>query len=662
MIRIENGKIVKYHKVSCYGVDSLFMFSVAEFLEDKPNIKNIVLGNKIRFIEEGAFNECVNLERIIFPKEVIRIEKKAFATCPNLKQIEIIDEDTDIFPDTFVDSTLKYFYKLKNNKRLLASKDYPQEECEYVLDMQSLYDAYAHYNVNILRKQSTAYKEAISDFAKKLNKYDMIWNISFVETLLKNSMTTALEFLNESDLRFFSNEISLKLYNETYHEEEYTNPNFKITFDYGFLKFVKALGCFENYRWQDKFGKDSEYYRSQKSCSLLAKFLKSGAITYRNAEHIFRLLPVDFVCCQDFVNFISVKDEKGDFANLKMLINLEENYSGIFSEIMQNFEIVKSFRTIITNDGKVKNISWKDAIEKFYAFQMYGDWADENPEYALLFASKNIDANCAKRAKHLIEHAKLKDIPNHILNKPINEMTIKEQIETLISKQNNLLKDSKVLVNSVYDKMFTYEMLEKHNPINAVIGAFCSCCAVIDRVEYGSDIAKNSIINPDIQNMVVRDKNGDIVAKGALYVNREHGYAVFNDFELNYIYKKDEKIEPGVYRSSPDSIHSIQREKIFETFMRGTYAFVYEYNKQNPDNPLKKVLVGLGYNRLREYCERYPKNNCLLEVPEFFQDASREQIVLFDSDNSCDMMFYEKWIRETKQNEISSVKEESLWN
>ena len=50
-----------------------------------------------------------------------------------------------------------------------------------------------------------------------------------------------------------------------------------------------------------------------------------------------------------------------------------------------------------------------------------------------------------------------------------------------------------------------------------------------------------SIIHPDVQNLVIKTKNDEIVAKATLYVNREQGYGVVNTIEANVNLTEEEK-------------------------------------------------------------------------------------------------------------------------
>jgi len=142
-----------------------------------------------------------------------------------------------------------------------------------------------------------------------------------------------------------------------------------------------------------------------------------------------------------------------------------------------------------------------------------------------------------------------------------------------------------------------------------------------------------SIIESDVQNLVVRNSNGDIISKGTMYINKVKGYAVINDFELNREYKKHElEKQTGRYNVEETSQDEQERELIFKAFQRGLRDFIEEYNNQNPNNPINQVNIGMGYNRLKKQVERFKKATSNLTVPNIygFQDAMEyEQHILY---------------------------------
>ena len=92
---------------------------------------------------------------------------------------------------------------------------------------------------------------------------------------------------------------------------------------------------------------------------------------------------------------------------------------------------------------------------------------------------------------------------------------------------------------------------------------------------------KASILHPDCQNLVIRDEKGKIVAKSTLYINREQGYGVFNNVEINHSIIDEEKIE-----------------KIYEKYMKAVNDFAHRYNELNVSKPLEIITIGYGNNKL----------------------------------------------------------------
>lgn len=231
----------------------------------------------------------------------------------------------------------------------------------------------------------------------------------------------------------------------------------------------------------------------------------------------------------------------------------------------------------------------------------------------------------------LRQKAKRNDIPEHILEKPIKEETILESIHRIKNQTGEELANGKQMIEELYEKQFTYEWLSKNDPHNSIMGLFVSCCGTITSGAYGKDIAKASIIAPDVQNLVVRDSKGNIISKGTMYVNKKEGYAVINDFEINEKYKKHEA-DSGYYDVEETDPEEHDREMIFKAFQRGLKAFIQEYDTQNPKNPLTQINVGMGYNRLKRQVERFKKETSKLTVPSEYQfeDAMDEdQYILY---------------------------------
>jgi hypothetical protein len=322
------------------------------------------------------------------------------------------------------------------------------------------------------------------------------------------------------------------------------------------------------------------------------------------------------------------------------------NDTSLFEETVGNFATIKSMRKSINDKGMPYNKPWKKCIMECFAPFKYLNVTDENKDMAFMFFEKGISQETFDRVNALLHQSKENNMPHNILNIPLKEENLLSQIRKLKEENKQALSDGRKilsqkfndLIADTYAKQFTYELLDKYDPINAIIGAYCSCCATMDSDYYGESIAKATITQKDVQNIVVRDENNEIVAKGAMYVNSEKGYALINDFELNEKYKKHE-FSIGLYNIDKLSNEEQERENIFGAFMRAVTDFVKEYDIEHPENPLKQVNVGMGYNRLKAQCNRLDLSH-KLHAPENyeFKDTEMEQRILYkrpDNQDKC---------------------------
>ena len=163
-----------------------------------------------------------------------------------------------------------------------------------------------------------------------------------------------------------------------------------------------------------------------------------------------------------------------------------------------------------------------------------------------------------------------------------------EEIDTLRKETVENLSQTINSLKAISDS-FTFEFLSKYDAANFVLGKYCDCCAHLEAVGYG--IASASILHPDCQNLVIRDRDGKIVAKSTLYINRKEGYGLFNTIEVK------------------EECNSKSKKQIYEKYMQAVIAFVEKYNLQNPNNPLKQINVGMHANDLKLEFESYNKES-----------------------------------------------------
>jgi len=356
-------------------------------------------------------------------------------------------------------------------------------------------------------------------------------------------------------------------------------------------------------------------------------------------------MPLDVEPNQEFLKFISIQGDKKKFQNIELLLNLERNYPGIFIKVMAEFDKAKSRRESLDENGKPIKVSWEEALKRFYLGSKYERVLEGNGDIAELFGEKGLSQEVVDRATGLREQAKNTNIPEHILGKPIKEETILQSIERIRMQTEEELTRGRQMIEELYDKQFTYEWLNKNDARNFIMGIVCSCCGTITSPTYGSEIAEATILAPDVQNLVVENLKGDIIAKGTMYVNKDKGYAVINNFELNERYKHHEEDSSGRYRVDETNKEEQERELIFKAFQRGLRAFIEEYNRQNPNKPLQQINVGMGHNRLKRQVERFKKATSNLTVPikyGFIDTMVGKQYILYQRGEQIENGGYDK--------------------
>ena len=589
------------------------------------SLTNMIIPEGVTYIGHSAFLGCSSLTNITIPKSVTKIDRSAFRGCSSLTNITLPEGltciDWNVFSNcssltgiTIPESVDSICREAFSGCSSLTSIKLPKK-IEY-LGM----DCFDYDNVKIN-------KDSENIILEKQSKPGNFMPITYLSHLIKTK--NAIDFIRNADFKTFNSNIpNLKELLESCPEEEQLD----------FFKFAVALGCFSKEKLLDKNGKETESTVGQKASALLAKLIKSKQLPLGKYHDLFDSLPFDAQANQDFLNFISPQGKKNE--NLELLMSLENEYPGIFAKVMINFNMAKKYR----NNGTSTTVSWEEALIKFYTQVRYEGVTEKTQPIAEVYGSHGASQELFDKAVNLHKKADETDVPEHILGKSIQEESILSKIETLKKSTENELLSSQELIDDLWNKKFTFEWLSKKDPRNGLMGAYVSCCGSISSQFYGRKIAESSITQKDVQNLVVKDSHGEIISKGTIYIDEEHGYGVFNDFELNQAYRKDEKESTSGRYSGDDKEESELKESeksarenrdlIFSAFQRGIQAFVEEYDAQHPNRPLQQINIGMGYNRLKRNVEEFERATKLLTVPiEYgFQDASKEQYILYKRD------------------------------
>ena len=118
---------------------------------------------------------------------------------------------------------------------------------------------------------------------------------------------------------------------------------------------------------------------------------------------------------------------------------------------------------------------------------------------------------------------------------------------------------------------------------------------------------KASILHPDCQNLVIKDELGNIIAKSTLYINRNRGYGVFNNIEINNA-----------------KINKEYKEFIYIKFIEAINKFIEKYNNKNIDNPLKQINIGMNLNDLNDIIREKNHKSSIRLIGIDFSDFGKQ--------------------------------------
>jgi hypothetical protein len=289
--------------------------------------------------------------------------------------------------------------------------------------------------------------------------------------------------------------------------------------------------------------------------------------------------------------------------------NLELNNSGLNDPITE--EERYKIRTYKETESGIDKIKWSSPtvelfIEEFKTNRFSGFGDERSQELAKylsgfeLYEQKHFDKSLEIDKERIDSRVNDHLVSQHIKEDVIDSLEdYKRRTQELKSHAIENLSETAKNQTDTASKIFTYEMLAKSNKANFAMGFLTSCCATLYGAGAGAQRAM--ILHPDMQPLVIRNIQGEIIAFGIIYVNRKEGYAVINDFEVNRKYSDEET-----------------RKEIYTKAMQGVEKFVSVYNDENKNNPIKIVTCGLSpnWNAVNDYIKANPKSE-ILKAPNF---------------------------------------------
>jgi len=536
---------------NCYSLENfktpprLTCISEGSF-ENCTSLKAFFIPVGVKDIGDNAFNSCTSLESINIPSSVTTIGEDAFTDCSSLEKLQI--PESVISMKEFDNDNLLFFTKTSDGGFTLSS----------VQEKESIPTENIHIDYAMLSK-NWKYKNQL--FKEQKNPTIRHFYESFLFKLSRDKID---EFIPNHNFTFF------KQFN--LEPDRHNNYVYKFLYNIGaFEPPVTDFTLDENNVL--KSSKTTDY--AQKIVNFIQEKLKKEHRTIYDLARKFSNMPT-YGFKREFTEFF--------MKNYDELMEEERKQSNFISHCYEKFDEVQKANT--SNRGSQRQL--KPTVEKFrlfFAHDKFNGVTDESELLAKTISPYFFEQKDFDKALKIDQERVKKKTRNNILHEPLAEEDVFANIDEyqgkIIRANGQVIKNLAEISNNE----FTFEWLEKNDPENFILGKLCSCCSHLGGVGYS--IMHASIVHPYIQNLVIKNERGEIVAKSTLYINHKKRYGVCNNVEVK------------------SGIHGKELDMIYEKFRLGINAFAVKYNKENPKRPLKQINVGMHLNDISSELERH---------------------------------------------------------
>ena len=527
------------------------------------NLKKVKLSDRLEKIEAYAFCDCESLTDINLPFSLTKIGKYAFSGCKNLKQVSI--ENAEIKKGAFERCQNLKQIRIGQNCKF---KDYSPKNLKYL----SKDGDYFYLTEKPINSQSFFIENSNLNVCTLMSLWEEREKINFndIDASIYNALAKILD--KNKFLSFFHNH-NLKFFRQLINKHNLVSENENV-FEV-ICKIYYNLGGFNLPEKFEEKTKKGLCIREIDYAQKVGEFIKEnfGNDKLLNAKIAFRTFNSFNVdgFKKEFTDFLLQKD------NLETFLRKGSNY---FSVCYNNFEQIQDTNT--SDKGSQRQL--KPTFEKFDQFVNKKDFtniSEENIELAHIVSSYLYTQQDFNEALKIIEEWKNAGSKKQILtNVPKDPFAKIENIEQSIENSG------KSTLIEISDKIFSYDWLDKDSAYNFILGKLCNCCAHLRGAGFG--IMRASVVREDVQNLVIR-KNGNIVTKATLYVNKKIGYGLLNTVELN------------------EKITSEEKQFVYNKLKLAVKDFAEEYNRENPSMPIKLVNIGMGSNQLEHFIRKKDK-------------------------------------------------------
>ena len=503
------------------------------------SLESMVIPEGVESIGKSAFYGCKSLKSIVIPEGVENIGEGALYGCESLESIVIPESVENIGDDAFYGCKSLEFIEFCGIK--IPSKEYFQREIlQFLL-----------HN-----------KERKEDF-KKLDIINLCYSI--------NDFGLDLNEVSLDDVQTFEfsqwNKITKLIKAE--HDSAYVTGRGDL------LKFAKLLGLFDKeatVEIKNSQGKVQKEKVCDRAFNFLQKFVKDVEITKMH-RFLQGMQADDF--SEEFLKFVSDKtnysaiierlNSNDDFLNLTYAwfrnrdkLDLQQ-VSALDPFLPQAEQNRYKIKTIKPGPDGVEREHWNQPtvdllIKEFSSRKYRGINTARDNEIAQQFTEHTqYDQKHFDKAKEIDAEREQAGVPDFIVGVQIKsnktqayaKLLSSEEKENYFEQTENLREqivgeaaEALWAQKDVSDRIFTYETLAKSDIANFYIGQLTNCCARL--YGAGSGAMRAAILSPDMQPLVVRNDRDEIVAYSIMYINRQEGYAVLNDIEVNHRYNSED--------------------------------------------------------------------------------------------------------------------------
>ena len=597
--KVNFGKMVKViGDGAFYGCSSLEEANLPDGLERIEHgafdactsLKSVRIPDTIKYIGHQAFADCRALENVYIPNcDDLVIEDGAFRNCKNLKELTI--ENGQIGRVIIGASNLTTLKLGKDCDVFFQIDDLPWEMKyisrvgdEFVLSTSPIggdCEEISSFNKNLYLGVITKMwdkREALKKTTSKREELAPLLNDIYENLGVEN----LIDFVDNARYTFY---------------DQCKKDSFLIVPE--FLDYFYSLGGFSKPVTEERISKKGnpvsvtvdyaqkvgEYFKALSNLTDQEQLLL--------AKEIRNVTPVKFN--PEASKFLL------DIKNTREIImaiegNEKIRYGGFLRDILSNFNEVQE--TNKSRKGSQRQLA--PTVERFVEYfneNKFSGVKEEDRELAKFLSKFYVDQSNYDTAIEIKKEKEENGVGDSILGFHLKEDDAFKGIDTLSLK---ILEVAGETIDSILESTtdYTFDWLEKSDPNNYILGRLCNCCAELESAGFG--IMHASIVNPDVQNLVIRDKSGKIIAKSTLYINREEGYGVFNNLQVS------------------DKIPNADKIKIYKKYKLAVAAFAKAYNEQHPDKPLRQINIGMRINSLSELLEKYDKESTeLLEAIDY---------------------------------------------